>query len=615
MAQISRKCIEDIKQRVNLADVVAPYVNLKRSGSSFKGLSPFNAEKTPSFYVHPDRGFFKCFSSGEGGDLFAFIQKVENLEFPEAVEFIANRFSIPLQYESGGPERSAEAVSLRKQLFTLHEQVAGYYRSCFLADHDEAERIRHYWLEERGFDRETADTFGIGYAPTRTDALGRFLERHEPTREGLEASGLFVRLGRGNDPLDGAVPRFQGRLMIPIRDVQGRVVAFTARQMPWTPESSPAAPAKYVNSPETPIFSKSRILFGLDLARKHLKEGERVVLVEGQLDMIRCWASGLHEVVAPQGTAITPEQLSLIRRYTPMVDVILDGDEAGQRAALRMLPLAFQAGLDCRFLTLEPGEDPDTLIREQGADVLRNRRQQALSAMTFAVRTLMGSHPANLSAGERQRGLEAIYQIVAEVDSEVIRQDYLHQVSRLTGVDPAALHRDFGRRRRQPGPRSGERSETPVDTAGPSLQKLENQLFWLLLHKSAYGKPLAHALNPEWIDRSDTAGTLLMRALTECQADEWRGLDSVDQITETEAERRLVQDMAMTPLNIEDLDLAVQSNVESLRRRFLNQQLKSIQQQLARAGDDPSSARDLLQRRQTLKAELTEPLPPLSPVS
>ncbi|MFQ3270489.1 MAG: DNA primase, partial [Lentimonas sp.] len=262
MARIAQKSVETIKHQVNLVDLVSPYVELKRAGSSWKGLSPFTQEKTPSFYVHPDRGYYKCFSTGEGGDCFSFIMKVENLEFPEAIEYIARKFNITLEYEAGGP--SNEERSLRKQIFEIHELATTWFHQQ-LVESEEAAPVRTYWQEQRGFTMETADEVKIGYAPAARNALALHLKTRDISTAAMHQSGLFFARDNENTH-SNFKSRFRGRLMVPIRDVQGRVVAFTARQLEQTPADDPAREAKYVNSPETQIFHKGRILFGMDHA-------------------------------------------------------------------------------------------------------------------------------------------------------------------------------------------------------------------------------------------------------------------------------------------------------------------------------------------------------------
>ena len=234
MPRLADGFVNELKGRIDLYDVVSPYVQLKKSGSSWVGLSPFSQEKSPSFYVHPDKGFFKCFSSGEGGDAISFIQKIENLEFTEAIEFLAQRFSIPLRYAENGGSSSRPAVSrsLKSDLYELHKLVADWFHQQLFLNNEEAQSAKEYWLEERGFSLETAKEFVIGYAPVDRFALGKYLSTRNFSAPVLKKSGLF-REGKGNEVGPSV---FTGRLMVPICDKIGRICAFTARKLSQTPE-------------------------------------------------------------------------------------------------------------------------------------------------------------------------------------------------------------------------------------------------------------------------------------------------------------------------------------------------------------------------------------------
>ncbi len=315
MARLADGFVNELKGRIDLYDVVSPYVQLKKSGSSWVGLSPFSQEKSPSFYVHPDKGFFKCFSSGEGGDAISFIQKIENLEFTEAIEFLAQRFSIPLQYaeENGSSAKPAVSRSLKSDLYELHKLVAEWFHQRLFDEDQDSQNTKKYWLEDRGFTLETAQEFLIGYAPVDRFALGKYLKTRNFSLPVLKKSGLF-REGKGKE-LGPTV--FTGRLMIPICDKIGRICAFTARKLEQTPEWGDRKSPKYVNSPETPIFEKGNLLFNLHLANKEISEDSEFLLVEGQLDAIRCWDMGFRTVVAPQGTAFKDSQAMLLYRSKP----------------------------------------------------------------------------------------------------------------------------------------------------------------------------------------------------------------------------------------------------------------------------------------------------------
>jgi DNA primase len=377
MPAIKSACLRDLKTRVNLLEVVSRVITVRKVGARFRGLCPFHQEKTPSFYVNPDNGFYKCFGCGKAGDAITFVRETEGLTFIEAVETLAKRFGVPLEYEAGaGP--SQEERSLRQELFDLHELAAEHFHQVFRGAGATGEFMRAYWTGKRRFPLELADEFKIGATDERGSGLADVLIKRKFSEDALRQCGLFFAPREDGPLMLGSLRhRFRGRLMIPIRDHQGRVTAFTARQTELTPADDPAHEAKYVNSPETPIFTKGNILFNLDRARANVGEGRPFIMVEGQLDALRCWHVGLTTTVAPQGTAITDTQLGLLRRYHPQIECFLDGDSAGQKAATRLLPLALRAGLEVKFLVLQPGEDPDSVFRDRSLAAYEEIRARA----------------------------------------------------------------------------------------------------------------------------------------------------------------------------------------------------------------------------------------------
>ena len=604
MSRIKQSSIETIKHQVNLVDVVAPYVQLKRAGRSWKGLSPFTQEKTPSFYVHPDRGFYKCFSTGEGGDCFTFVMKQENLEFYEAIEFLAKKFNITLEYEAGGPSR--EEVSLRKQIFELHELVTTWFHRQFL-ESAEAEPVRAYWKDSRGFTEETAEAIKIGYAPAARDALALYCKERDISTAAMHQSGLFfARDGEQNHAYFKS--RFRGRLMIPIRDVQGRVVAFTARQLPQTPDDDPAREAKYVNSPETPIFHKGRILFGMDHARTHLKEGDSFLLVEGQLDAIRCWSVGLHTAVAPQGTAITDDQLHLMRRYEPSsVECLLDGDSAGRKAALRILPLAFKAGLEFRFLLLPEKADPDDLLREQGAAALTPLRSAAKSGVELAIAESL-PNDRKPTTHEKTTALRTVFELLRNVPSEVAREDYIQIAARLLSVDPQAALRDF---QKMPPPRpqfkntSDEAPGPAPATRDPLLTRATWELLWLVLHHPEYAKKLSEIIDYEWINGETRAANLLSRLLAELREELIENVSQIETIIENVEERQLLAEIQTRDLDVEEPAKHIETCLGRLRRNHLDKKVKQLEQQIIQAS--PDDQLKLMRDRKTLVRNIATP--------
>src|SRR4051812_31603410 len=436
MPVIKPTCVRDLKLRVNVADVISRVVTLRKAGGgSLKGLCPFHNEKTPSFQVNPDKGLYYCFGCNKTGDLITFVRETEQLNFTEAVEALGQRFNIPIEYEEGGGGPSREERSLRQELFDLHDTVAEHFHQAFKASDATGEFMRKLWVEKRRFPLELATEFKIGAADAYGSGLGALLLKKKFSEDAIRRCGLFFIYDDAQLTLGALRPRFRGRLMIPIRDHQGRVVAFTARQTELTPEDDPAREAKYVNSPETPIFTKGNLLFNLDRARTAAGEGRPFVLVEGQLDALRCWQVGLKTAIAPQGTSITEPQLVLLRRYHTQVECFFDSDSAGQKAALRFLPMALRAGLEVRFLTLAGADkvDPDLLFLERGLAAYEEVKKSSLSAMAFACRAILPS-PARATPEQKAAAARQVHEIVQAAESEVARAGFLTEVADLFGL-------------------------------------------------------------------------------------------------------------------------------------------------------------------------------------
>ncbi|MEI6105582.1 MAG: DNA primase [Opitutae bacterium] len=614
MPVIKANSLRDLKNRVNIHDVVVRVVVLKKAGGGrFKGLCPFHSEKTPSFNVSADKGFYKCFGCGKAGDVINFVMETEGLQFTESVEAIAQRFGLTLEYEEGSGGPTKETRSLRQEIFDIHDLAADYYRQAFLATNPPGEFIRNYWVQNRRFTLELAEDFKIGFAPPEDSGLAAALLKRKFTEDALRQCGLFFTRDGAVLTLGALRPRFRGRLMIPIRDHQGRIVAFTARQLELTPADDPAREAKYVNSPETPIFTKRNLLFNLDRARSHAGEGHPFVLVEGQLDALRCWSVGLQTAIAPQGTSITEGQLALLRRYHPQVECFFDSDSAGQKAALRFLPLALKAGLEVRFLMLAGAEklDPDLLFLERGLAAYDAVKQSSLSAMAFACRSLL-PEAATAPAEQKSRAATALYEIIAQTDSDVTRMSFLSEIALHLRVPLSSLERDLRLFLARP---SGARFANPNALPAPGTppadihgKSTEAHLLFLCLHHESLLQVLASLLPPEWIDSSHTAGLLLDRILGETTHNGWSGREQLDQLLETEEEKSLVASLLFEAAGDDDLAKIANEGLRALQRRFLEPRLRQIELEIASKGTngDPDLI-SLLKQRAEITRQLQHP--------
>ena len=610
MPRITRSCIDEIKTRVNIYDVVSPIVKLRKSGRNFVGLSPFTNEKTPSFFVLPEKNIFKCFSSGYAGDSFRFLELYEKLTFTEAIEAIANRFGINLQYERGAPPAGQDR-SLRKALLEIHQHAEGYFHERFLGHHPNSAKVRAYWEVERQFSFDMAKEFKIGFAPPEDRDLLSLLRRKGFPIEALKKCGLFYFPDQATN-LDGFRPRFRGRLMIPIRDYRGQVIAFTARQLDLTPSNDSSHHAKYINSPETPIFHKSRVVFGLDRAREHIDDDGAFLLVEGQLDTLRCWQHQINTAVAPQGTSITEEQLLLLRRYTNRIDCLFDGDAAGRKAVLRLLPMAFAAGSDIRVIALEEGSDPDSLLLNGGRSTFENLRRTAQTAIEFAVQSLLPSQA--LSPQKKADIFVELSEMILNCRHQVTQDGYLSEMARILHLNDDSARRDFRqirhrkmRRRRITADRMAGNSHKEN---GPGrLTTADFELLLLVFNYQELTKSIAEVVDCEWVDSKNLHGRLLCKVLAAVREGLWDGPQDLAHTLEIQEERDAIFLLLAQEPDFEDPVSVANDCIKSLFERYLREKSRVIEERIsllpAPSDDYPILQRELIALR-SLKQEVPQ---------
>lgn len=368
---ISDSTIQEIKNRIDVVDVISDFVSLKKVGSNYRGLSPFTNEKTPSFYVSPSKEIFKCFSSGKGGDAISFVMEVEGINYIEALKYLAAKYGIEVQEEEQTDEQ-IQAQNERDSLFIILNFASEFFKKQ-LFDSDEGKSIGLSYFKERGFTEQTIKTFELGYSLDQWDALLKEAKSKGHTEEILEKAGLILK--QENKIYD----RFRGRVMFPIQNVAGKVIAFGARTL-RTDKKQP----KYINSPETDVYHKSNILYGIHQARQAIRNEDLCYLVEGYTDVISMHQAGVHNVVASSGTSLTKEQIQLISRYTKNITVLYDGDSAGIKASFRGIDMILEHDLDVRAVVFPDGEDPDSFSRTMTSDAFQDYLQNnARDFITF----------------------------------------------------------------------------------------------------------------------------------------------------------------------------------------------------------------------------------------
>ena len=447
--------LDDIRRSSDLVDVVGAAVKLRRRGKNFIGLCPFHQEKTPSFNVNPEMQIYKCFGCGKGGNVFQFVMETERVSFVEAVRSLAERAGIKIPEEGKDDKSQEETDRLLNAL-----RFAGRLFYDNLSKTDEGPVALEYF-KGRGFTDDTIRTFGLGYSMNSWDALLNHGRTEGIKEEDLLAAGLMRKRDDGS-----LYDYFRGRAMFPIFSAAGRVVAFGARKI----RDDDPIQGKYINSPETPVYSKSRVLFGLSHAKDAIRQEDAALLVEGYADMISLFQAGIQNVVASSGTALTEDQLSLLGRYSKNLILVYDGDSAGSRATIRGIDLALEKDMDVRIVALPQGEDPDSFVRSQGANVFRERLAQAVSFIEFKA-----SEYRNLGLFETPEGktkaVRAIVQSIARIGDELKRSFFIKDVAERYGLYESVLWKElenWGKKGR--GPLSFDRRPA-TDTAVSSSEQ------------------------------------------------------------------------------------------------------------------------------------------------
>jgi DNA primase len=459
MGTIPSETIEQIAAANDIVEVIGSYFPLKRAGANFKALCPFHQEKTPSFHVNSQRQTFHCFGCGVGGSVFRFVMEYEHIDFPAAVHKLAARAGMPVVEERGASASEDRQHETRRTLLRLHSEAAEWFREN-LSKKQLGAPAREY-LKERGISAEIAKRWQLGYAPDEWNAFGDWARDHGYRESELLASGL-VKTKDDAEPAPNvkqtAYDRFRGRLMFPICNDVGEVIAFSGRLL-----QSESEAAKYLNSPETPLFRKGKVLFGLHKTKRGLIEANCAIVCEGQIDLITLFEAGIINVVAPQGTAFTENQARVLKRYVNEVVLCFDADEAGQKAAERSLDALLQNDLIVRIVDMPPGEDPDSLIRRKGKDEFEKRIADARDFFDYWI----DREAANVDLGSLGAKMELARRLadtVSRVHDPMMKGEVSNKVSARLGVPAADFERLLPR---QPRERRGE-EESSRFQAGPT---------------------------------------------------------------------------------------------------------------------------------------------------
>jgi DNA primase len=624
-----------VKEQADIVRIVGEYVKLRKSGAqNFQGLCPFHQEKSPSFSVHATRQFFHCFGCGASGDVFAFVQKLENISFPEAVRLIAEKLHIPMPKVSYSSPEEARAGRMRGGLIDIHERACAFFQAQLRKP--EAAHAREY-LASRGLTPEQITEFRIGYAPD-SGFLLRDALRSQYDEELLRESGLFswkqkdqwpVASGQLSEKNDAGVPltpdkrqvptdfdnrqpttalysKFRNRVMFPIANEQGKVIAFTGRTLAADEKAGP----KYLNSPETPIYSKSRVLFNLDKAKEAIRKLEYAILVEGQMDCISVYNAGFHNVIASSGTAFTEVQAKLLGRFSKNVVVNFDPDTAGAAAAERTLTLLISEDYQVKVLTLESGFDPDLYIRRKGVQAYTDALSHSQKYFDYLIERARTLFPSRTPEG-KVKALNYLLPHIQRVPSRIVRDEWANEISHRLGIDSAVLRQEL---RHAASTRAASRVST---SSSGGMTDAERVLIRALASQGNSGGSASNregqdgefdparqahfALTRERLHAGSSAEALIELMLTAHE----QGADPMS-LEFQEGDRSILAAVLMDEREELTPEL-LESAIRSLRRRLLRRQLDDLHHQLKEAErrQDAASAARLLHERVKLRQAMS----------
>ncbi len=488
VAQIPKESIEQVLSATDIVDLIQSYWPLKRAGTQFRANCPFHNEKTPSFYVNPARQSFHCFGCGKGGDAISFVRDYENLPFMEAVRKLAGRAGIQIREEAADPNEEARRKS-RGRLLDLHREAAAFFHELLMKD-PAAEHARDY-LRGRGFGNKMASNWMVGWMPDNARVfLDWARERKYSGRDLVDAGICYLREeGRATS---GLRVRFRDRLMFPIRNEIGDVIAFSGRQLRTDPNSG-----KYVNSPETPVFRKSRVLFALDRAKKPILREKAALLCEGQIDVISCHELGFDHALAPLGTAFTREHAHLLRRYTNHVLACYDSDKAGVAASERLFRELAPEGLSMLVVCMPTGDDPDTYLRNHGAEAFRQLLADAKEFFDFKLEYARANGGLDTAAG-RTAVLTDCAEILALMSDSAARENQINSVVTHLQTSSMALRNEIARLKAKPRRPTQENRNAADDAAPPAVPTPMHRIVAFLCHLALSSSPAQHLLGEQF---------------------------------------------------------------------------------------------------------------------
>ena len=580
-AFIPTAILDQVRSSNDIVEIVGAAIPLKRAGANFVALCPFHKEKSPSFSVNPSKQIYYCFGCHKGGDVFRFLQDYESLSFIDAVRRLAERarITLPTEAAADSPQRGQ-----RETLLRIHELLAARWHTALL--NDPRGQIARDYLTKRQVPEEAVKAFRLGFAPDDWQDTVNWAASKSFDLTAMAEAGLVARK-EGDDRYYG---RFRGRLMFPICDEQGRVIGFSGRVL-----SGDEKTAKYINSPETPLFHKGRVIFGLDKAKRAILDRQQAVICEGQLDLIACHMAGVQNAVAPQGTALTADHMRVLKRYAQEVVLCFDGDKAGINATIRALDDLLKSGLAVRVASLPQPHDPDSFIKEFGPEEFRHTIETAEGFFDFYLRHLCATEDLSQDRG-RMTVVRSMRDALTKAGSPVLLDTYAQKTAQRLGVGVDSVRAEF--KRQTPAPVVREPSEpeiTAAETAPlPKPHTTESWFLRLLLTDDSLLEVVERHLDSQWI-QDRRVREITARRLRAHVQQTWAGVPGLLHEIEDEETRRLANEAAADVRNFPNRDQQLKDCIRGMRDRFIDREMAELNTKLHGAAASEIAA---IQRRQ-----------------
>ena len=593
--------LERIRAASDIVDVIGSYLPLKKAGANFVALCPFHKEKSPSFNVNPHRQIFHCFGCHKGGDVFTFVKEYENIGFVDAVRRLADRAKVPLEFDQNSAEQQTR--HLKDQLLQIHEQIAQRWQNCLL--NEAAGQMARDYLAKRGVSADAVKLFRLGAAPDLWDDTVNWAKSKDHDLPLVEKAGLILRKEGSEHYYD----RFRGRLIFPICDEQGRVIGFSGRIL-----SGDEKTAKYVNSPETPIFTKGKVFYGIDKAKRALLDEAEAIICEGQLDLIACHMAGVKNVIAPQGTALTADHARVLRRYVDLVAVCFDADNAGWNAAIRSLDPLFASQISVLVAIVPAPHDPDSFIKEFGGEAFRKLIAGAEGFFDFYLNHLCANNDGSTDQG-RAAVVKAMAEAVQKTGDAVQIDKHAQKTALRLGVSPEAVRAEFSKFKVQasgfkvqdPGP-----EEPPMGAEAEPARPPNHEfhlLKLLLLHDDLVAWAALH-LDVNWISHPLVRQIVAQRLAAQTN-ETWKSLGAFLDECELPEMRGLITEAVAEDRKIPNPEQQLGDVASKLRNQFLDRQIASLTQKISQPGMPEAEQNELLRQQQKLREQKRAPLSPL----